>query len=71
MKLSLVTMRRGRNPVHMFSIVSSRAVLTLPPWPLILLCARFFPNAVTDEDIAPKLSSHMANFYICFNNTQI
>lgn len=71
MKLSLVTMRRGRNPVHMFSIVSSRAVLTLPPWPLILLCARFFPNAVTDEDIAPKLSSHMANFYICFNNMQI
>lgn len=57
--------------MHMFSIVSLRAVLTLPPWPLILLCARFFPNAVTDEDIAPKLSSHMANFYICFNNTQI
>jgi len=64
-------MLRGRNPVHMFSIVSLCAVLTLPPWPLILLCVRFFPNAVTDEDIAPKLSSHMANFYICFNNTQI
>lgn len=56
--------------MHMFSIVSLCAVLTLPPWPLIL-CVRFFPNAVTDEDIAPKLSSHMANFYICFNNTQI